>query len=468
MTEQRLPPTPDGTRDHALPRHRVRPPSGWVNDPNGPVRWNGRWHLFFQHNPAAAVHADICWGHASSPDLVLWQDEPVALTPTPGGLDAAGCWSGCVVDDDGAAVAVYTAAASGPETAVIALAHAEDDDLRRWRKSEVPAAVPPPGLSLLGFRDPFVFIHDGRRYAIVGAGAEPGGRGMVLLFACDDLAAWHYLGVLLDTTDAVAATYAPADVWECPSLALLGDRWVLVLSLVSGAHLGRVAYLVGDLAESDGVLRFAPSTGGLVDHGHDFYAPIVLAADDRTLLWGWVVEDRPEEDVLAAGWSGALTVTRELALSAGGELRSRPVDELGSHHGESERVTLDAGSAIALPPGALDLLVQLHAPTLGTVTIGLLDGIDLHLDLVRCEATLRAAPYDKSRRGWETRASFESDGDRHEVRILLDGSVVEIFVAGGPVYTERSYRTDDRRLVLSSSSDIHADVVVRRVAPTDR
>ena len=47
----------DGPRgDPDFPVHHVRPPSGWVNDPNGPIRWNGRYHLFFQHNPKAPVH----------------------------------------------------------------------------------------------------------------------------------------------------------------------------------------------------------------------------------------------------------------------------------------------------------------------------------------------------------------------------------------------------------------------------
>ncbi len=70
-----------------------------MNDPNGPFLHHGRYHVFYQHNPDAPVHGNIHWGHASSPDLVRWEHHPVALTPTPGGPDEAGCWSGCVVDD---------------------------------------------------------------------------------------------------------------------------------------------------------------------------------------------------------------------------------------------------------------------------------------------------------------------------------------------------------------------------------
>lgn len=73
--------------DVHAPRFRVRPPANWINDPNGPFRWRGRYHLFYQHNPDAPVHANMHWGHVSSADLAHWEHHPIALTPTPGGPD---------------------------------------------------------------------------------------------------------------------------------------------------------------------------------------------------------------------------------------------------------------------------------------------------------------------------------------------------------------------------------------------
>jgi hypothetical protein len=48
-------------------------------------------------------------GHATSKDLVQWQPQPVALEPTPGGLDRHGCFSGCAtVDTNGVPSILYT------------------------------------------------------------------------------------------------------------------------------------------------------------------------------------------------------------------------------------------------------------------------------------------------------------------------------------------------------------------------
>ena len=38
------------------PKYHVRPQQGWLNDPNGPIHVDGKYHLFFQHkNPSKSV-----------------------------------------------------------------------------------------------------------------------------------------------------------------------------------------------------------------------------------------------------------------------------------------------------------------------------------------------------------------------------------------------------------------------------
>ena len=67
----------------------------------------------------------ICWGHVTSTDFVHWQHEPIVLQPTPGGLDAAGCWSGnTTVDEAGVPTILYTAVRCLPSPPPLVPSHA--------------------------------------------------------------------------------------------------------------------------------------------------------------------------------------------------------------------------------------------------------------------------------------------------------------------------------------------------------
>ena len=299
----------------SFPRLHVRPRWGWLNDPNGLCRVDGTYHVFFQHNPYEPVHGHIHWGHVSSTDLLRWTEHPLALVPQPGTPDAAGCWSGCVTDDDGTPTAVLTAVPDHAWNAGALLARG-DRTLVRWTPGDHVVAGPPFPAGVEEVRDPFVFHVDGRRYVVQGAGSRHG-RPRLLLWGADDLERWVDLGPLLTDDDPVAAVVADANIWECPNLVRVpadagrargGDRWVLLVSLwrwTDDAHeLAGVRHLVGDLVPDAPGLRFVASSGGVLDDGPAFYAPQVLPDGDRVLLWGWAWERRPQRETRSATPAG--------------------------------------------------------------------------------------------------------------------------------------------------------------------
>ncbi|WP_458204452.1 GH32 C-terminal domain-containing protein [Haladaptatus sp. NG-SE-30] len=428
--------------EHNRPRYHITPPANWLNDPNGLVQWNGRYHVFYQYNPAGPFHGTIHWGHAVSDDLVRWEDEPVALSPDPDGPDRDGCWSGCMVVDEGTPMFVYTGGRGGRQ--LPCLATAEDSDLRRWRKSpdnpvieEVPIEVDVLASDhwQAEFRDHCVWKEGEFWYQLIGSGITDVG-GTVLLYRSADLRTWTYLGPILTGTWEGAGA-----MWECPELLDLGEQELLHVSNAED-----VWYFLGEL--DDG--RFHTTSRGKLDYG-DYYAPQSLSDETgRTLTFGWLPEARLERAQWDAGWSGALSLPRELSLAADGTLRQRPASEIRDlrrdHTVETERA-VDGETPLAVSGTALELELTVRvedAEMFALVVRESDDGAertpiryaDGELVVDRSSASL-----DPEVASDEQRMPVETPDGTLSLRVFVDGSVIEVFANERQCLTSRVYPT---------------------------
>lgn len=296
--------------DPHRPRYHFLPPRNWMNDPNGLIYYQGRYHLFYQHNPGAAEWGNMHWGHAVSHDLVRWAHLPIALAPTPGGYDKDGVYSGCMVVDGEVPTIVYTG--TQPEVQAIATSsHRQLETWSKWERNPVIAA-PPEGLEVTGFRDPFVWREGNDWLMALGSGRK-GKGGMVLLYRSQDLRSWEYLHPLAESDDPALGT-----MWECPNFFALGGKHVLIFSPIP---LRKALYAVGTYANR----RFSIEHVASLDDGGHFYAPLTfLDGANRRVMFGWSWEGRSREAQLASGWAGTLTLPRVLSLDAGDRLRMDP------------------------------------------------------------------------------------------------------------------------------------------------
>ncbi|WP_348981961.1 glycoside hydrolase family 32 protein [Brachybacterium epidermidis] len=266
-----------------------------------------------------------------------------------------------------------------------------------------------------------MFELEGRHWAIQGAGVrgEDGVTPVILLFACDDLEQWEYVGELLRGDDPVAAEHAPAELWECPQLVQVGERWVLILSLwyrpeVVARSTVQVNYLVGDLvAGPGGSPHFEPDGGGRVDQGPDFYAPqaVVDAEQDRVLMWGWSWEGlaRTQDETDEQGWSGCLTFPRELGLE-GDRLVARFPAELRTLRGEPLDIARGQG---------VEAQVDLPAPFRAEVVIqGPAIVEQIHVD---------------------GRVESLAAHDEGDATVMIDGGILELLPAASTSSTVRLY-----------------------------
>lgn len=445
-----------GALREAVPDENHRPayhftaPANWLNDPNGLVQWNGRYHLFYQYNPAGPFHGTIHWGHAVSEDLVSWTDEPIALAPEQGGPDATGVWSGCFVDDDGTPTVMYTGGSGNDQ--LPCLARATDDALRNWEKASQNPLIQrvPDEVDVLQtidwhreFRDHCVWREDETWYQIIGSGID-GEGGAALLFESDDLIEWEYCHPLL-TGD----WRRTGQMWECPELLRFDDGAVLHVSDYS-----KVVWFVGEYDESR--RRFDPDETGLLDHGV-FYAPQSFVDDDgRTVMFGWLKEDRDEGAQWDAGWSGAMSLPRVVSLGDDGSLRYSLPEELESlrqtHHSYTDlTVSPDEPTALSGVEGdTLELKLTADASNVGEFGIVLRETPDgAERTVVRCNVRKRTVTVDRSQSSRSDAAndrphsmpvSLEPDGTL-SLHVYLDRSVLELFANDAQALATRIYPT---------------------------
>ncbi|MFN2303020.1 MAG: glycoside hydrolase family 32 protein, partial [Anaerolineales bacterium] len=348
--------------DPHRPGYHFLSPHNWMNDPNGLFYWQGRYHLFYQYNPNGPMWGDIHWGHASSKDLIHWQDHPLALTPEPGGGDAEGCWSGCVIKSGDQPAAIYTGYTHPDETPIM-LAHAQDADLINWQKSPYNPIIKgaPEGVITTLFRDPYVW-KDGQRWLMaVGAGMRDG-QCAILRYQSNNLVDWTYEGPLFK-----ARINPTVSMWECPNFFRLDDYDVLLVSLFPDIQ--GVYYYIGN---EDGQI-FSPQSEGYLEIGTVFYAPHVRQFDDgRTLLFAWLMEGRSTSAIEAAGWAGVQSLPRELSLDEHQRLVSLPAREVRALRKQEvvfEDIALNPTERIKIPIGGkhleIEVIVQSESGVVG-------------------------------------------------------------------------------------------------------
>jgi len=243
-------PTRSRLGDDALrPQFHLLPAANWMNDPNGPIYFGDRYHMFYQYNPNGAFWGTMHWAHATSPDMVYWHHEPIALEPTPNSFDRDGVFSGCAVIDDTKGQPTPTIIYTGvlPPTnpreitlndgqhkwrEVQALATSRDG-LLTWQKQGEPIiAYPPEGIAVSGFRDPCVWREGNEWMMAIGSGFA-GKHGAILLYKSPDLRKWTYMHPLIEGGPVFGSSVNPVDsgeMWECPDFFLLGGKHVLLIS----------------------------------------------------------------------------------------------------------------------------------------------------------------------------------------------------------------------------------------------
>lgn len=289
----------------------------WSNDPNGLVFDGTTWHLYYQytpsHNGAGGVHfSEMCWGHATSTDLMHWTERPTVLSPD----DMGAIFSGCSVLDTAnvagfgsdAILAFYTAAGTAQQ---ICLAVSTDHGMSFTKYADNPVV----SSSLPEFRDPKV-VYDDRSHQYI-MGIARGYQHGIEIWTSANLLAWTFRGIF--TTDQAACNQGQ---WECCDFIPFdvdGERkWVLLLSTNPGSqyNYSGMMYFVGSFDANSMFVPDARNYPLWFDGGMDCYAGVTFdhAPNGRHVLMAWMNNWDYATLVPPTTWRSAYTLPRDLSL----------------------------------------------------------------------------------------------------------------------------------------------------------
>lgn len=427
--------------------YHMMPPCGWMNDPNGLVRFGGKYHLYYQYNPFDTRTGTMYWGHFISDDLIFYEDAGVAIAPNE---EYESIFSGGAIETDGEITALYTL-------------HYEQGD---FKKEEVYKAVSkdgqrfsndvcvfdngrlPANLSRTDFRDPCPVKIGSKYYVFLGGKDVLSNKGVIIVLGghtLDRLEYEFYIGPFPEL----------GDMGECPSYFRVGGKDVI---LASGCHVherdndfmnvNASVFIVGKLDFENG--KMAVDFIKEIDKGDTFYAPQFVRGMEEPVMIGWLEmwnKPYPTRD-MGHGWVGAFSIPRKLVYRDG-DIFQKPVDGLQKYLCKTVGDEVPASADINFRFGG-EGKVELEGDN-GKVVITNNGNVCL-------DTRFTNNSYGSIRR---TNGSYENC----DVRILLDKSSIEMFVDGGrEVISSRIYIDGNYRIAVDGKiSNLKINEIRRKV-----
>jgi sucrose-6-phosphate hydrolase SacC (GH32 family) len=398
-------------KEEERPQFHFTSKTGWINDPNGLVYFNGEWHLMYQHNPYGVIGSLKHWGHALSSDLIHWIERPSSVVPDDLGSNHSG---GAVVDfnnsaglqsgENKALIVFWTSAGhfTSPSSHFRQCISYSTDKGRTWNKySDNP---------VIGFitgrnRDPNVIWHD------------QSGKWIMSLYLDGNNYAFLESDNLLDwtLTDKIEM---PAT--ECPDLFQLnmdGDpqksKWIF--------WGGNGNYIIGDFNGK----KFRIEGEAYRTHFGSYYAAMTFnnAPDSRIVQMGWIW-DWPFHNT---NFRNQLSIPNEITLRSSPNgfpvLYAYPVKEL-----DKLRIRSYTKSNITIHKKAF--IPDFEAELIDmNVIVRIRPGGILKMIMRGQEIVYNQNENTISCNG--TNVKLLTDNEIREFRILADRASIEIFCNGG-------------------------------------
>lgn len=407
----------------ARPRVHFTAKKGWINDPNGCIKLDDTYHLYYQHNPVGRRWGNMHWGHAVSKDLLHWKELDIAMFPDETGAMYSGSAyydrenvSGLGTKENPPVLFFYTAAGGAnrlsegkPYVQCLAYSLDKGKTLIKYDKNPILEH------EIAANRDPKIIYSPERNCYYMALYLTENSYG---LYTSQNLLDWTKV-------DQVALW----DDSECPDfypLPVEGEDdtlWVL-----TGAS---DRYLVGRL-DSEGKFR-AVQEASRLHYGDSNYAAQTYSGitDGRRIKIAWYNYDIPGQY-----FNCAMNIPTELTLRHNGDrydLCVQPVRELETLHKSTEKFT--------------DRQIK-EGASLSFATEGKAQDIKLHI----CGGTKLEIEYLGKKILLDNYGCYVNVGDHFfpshisdegvTLRIVTDVTGMEIFAGNGEAFAGVGFMSD--------------------------
>lgn len=441
----------DFSGDTNRSRYHPVPDYGWANESYGLVHQGNSYHMFYQKNDVFLGIAQQNWGHLTSPDLIHWEEQNAVLWPTEG-WDHHGIWSGCsMILEDGTPAVVYTGV-DGVK-AGMGTAFSQDNYQTLVKNDDNPIIPSAPMEVDMDFRDPFVWHKNGQYHMVIGSGISSIGANVVY-YSSDDFENWTYGGIAYQGQK----NEGEGQFWEMPvRYEFPNGKEMLLVQKTPDNTPAVTTYWIGDFVDGKFIPDFAEAKKLEVVNG--FLSPTVTTDNAGNITAIGIIPDEVSPQFqMEQGWANLFSLPQVWTLNAAGDIIISPHPDLAGLRGEQQQF-----NGIALTDGDTDYLngyTGRHFEMSATVETGDADQVGFIFGKTPDNGELYRIYYDMTTQEWvvdASRASMDTrvrkdirkgayaiePGSTFDVRIFVDGSVVEVFVDGKSHFTGRFFPTSE-------------------------
>ena len=478
--------------DRHRPQYHALPPAVWMNEPHSPFYYKGKYHVLYQHNPSGPYWSQIRWGHLVSDDMIHWEAVKDAVAPT-AGICPEGVWTGgACIGPDGTPWLVITAGTNlygnpnhgGQNVAFAHAADPEDPYLTDWVVEDT-LVITQPNDNSQGereqFRDPFVWYDDGVYYMMVST-SIPGAGGSGNIYTSSNMREWEYRGYVFECDYNLYPEQGAH--WECVVMLPISTKDGKTTKYIMfdcpqytvDGYIVECYYWIGTFNKA--TCRFIPDdpkpklfdmgrgvyTG---QNGYCFLTEKDIAAgktdyeDGRTVIYSIAQgKDAGTAQNYYAGWAHNFAIPLELWLADDGiSVIREPIREIESLYGETLYEYNGTGLGVDAINEAIDeirgdmLRIDMQF-TLSPNTEAYESGLYVRYNPVEnslgTERTAivfsntgvyvdrtKSSLYDYVNK--QPSHTWGDKGRNYSVTILLDRSMLEIYVNGVMSFTTRIY-----------------------------